>query len=381
MNESMKAVSEICDSIAKRVDRAYVFECAKKRERPEKLWRLWGETGLLAVGLPEEYGGMGGRTSEIVLAHDLLHRHGLLLGNTVTNHMVRFPLLKHGTAEQKQRYLPATATGKEYFAFAITEPDAGTNTFKIRTQAKRLANGDYILNGQKIYITGFVEANHALVVVRTAAADPVNRTSGLSLFIVDTKSEGITTTLMDIAVYLPERNYIVHFDDVVVPADNLLGNEGRGIEALFDCLNPERLLVGAMCVGLADYILNRAVEYAKVRAPFDAPIGSYQSVQHPMALAKTRIECARSMMYAAAARCDAGENISLEANMIKYLAVDAFKAAADIAMTTFGGSSVDLSQDIIPFYLLAKLFEVAPINNNVVLSFIAQQSLGLPKSY
>ncbi|MFY9326536.1 MAG: acyl-CoA dehydrogenase family protein [Georgfuchsia sp.] len=379
--EAMKAVCDICDTIIKKVDRAYVLDCARKREMPDKLWHLWADTGLLAIGLPEEYGGVGGQLSEVVLAHDLLLQAGLLMGNSVPNYMSRTPILKHGTEEQKRRYLPPTATGEAYFSYAITEPDAGTNTFKIRTKAKRQANGDYVLNGQKCFITSFAESANSLVVARTAPNDPANRTSGLSLFIVDTKSKGISSTLMDIAVYLPDRNYIVNFDDVVVPAENILGKEGRGIEALFDCLNPERLLVSAMSVGQADYVLGRAVEYAKVRAPFDAPIGSYQSVQHPMAIAKTRIEAARGMLYRAAQKYDEGKNIGLEANMVKWLTADAFKLAADCAATAFGGSFADLSQDIIPFYLLAKLGENAPVNNNIVLSFIAQQALGLPKSY
>lgn len=379
--DAMKAVRDICDTIVKKVDRAYVLECSKKRERPEKLWRLWADTGLLAIGLPEEYGGVGGRVSEVVLAHDLLLRAGLLLGNSVPNYMSRTPILKHGTEEQKQRYLPPTATGQEVFAFAITEPDAGTNTFKIRTSAKRQPSGDYLLNGQKCYITGFAEAANALVVARTAPMDPASRTSGLSLFIVDTKSKGISSTVMDIVVYLPEKNYIVNFDDVVVPAKNILGEEGKGIEALFDCLNPERLFISAQNVGEADHVLNRAVEYAKVRAPFDAPIGSYQSVQHPMAIAKMRIEAARGMLYRAAEKYDGGGNVGLEANMVKYLSSEALTEAADIAMTTFGGSSTDLSQDIIPFYLLAKVNEVTPVNNNMILNFVAQKGLGLPKSY
>jgi alkylation response protein AidB-like acyl-CoA dehydrogenase len=348
---------------------------------PEKLWRLWADTGLLAIGLPEEYGGVGGQVSEVVLAHDLLHRAGLLMPLSVPNYMVRTPLLKHGTEEQKRRYLPPTATGEAHYAFAITEPDAGTNTFKIRTNAKRQANGDYLLNGQKCFITAWDESSHALVVARTAPVDPAARTSGLSLFIVDTKSKGVSSTLMDIAIYLPEKNYVVNFDDVVVPAENLLGAEGRGIDALFDCLNPERLFMGAMNVGMADHVLGRAVEYAKVRSPFGAPIGSYQAVQHPMAIAKTRTEAARLMLYAAAAAYDEGGNVGVQTNMVKWLTADAFKAAADIAATSFGGSYADLSQDIIPFYLLAKMNENGPINNNVVLSFIAQQALGLPKSY
>ncbi|MFY9329450.1 MAG: acyl-CoA dehydrogenase family protein, partial [Georgfuchsia sp.] len=180
--EAMKAVCDICDTIIKKVDRAYILDCAKKKEMPEKLWHLWADTGLLAIGLPEEYGGVGGKVSEVVLAHDLLHRAGLLLPLSVPNYMSRTPILKHGTEAQKQRYLPPTATGEEFFAFCITEPDAGTNTFKIRTKAQRQPSGDYILNGQKCFITAWEEAAHALVVARTSPVDAAKRTSGLTLF-------------------------------------------------------------------------------------------------------------------------------------------------------------------------------------------------------
>ena len=380
-SELMQAVRDICDTISKRVDRAYVFECGRRKERPEELWKLWAETGLLGVGVPEEYGGLGGGITEVVLAHDLVHQHGLIMPETVTNHMVRHPLLKYGTEAQKQRYIPPTVTGEEFFAFAVTEPDAGTNTFKIKTAAKRQADGNYVLNGQKIYITAFAEANHALVVARTGEPDKATRSSGLSLFIIDPKWSGISTTLMDIGHYVPDKNYIVHFDDVVIPAENILGEEGRGLDALFSCLNSERLLSSGMAVGLADYSLNRGVEYAKVRAPFGQPIGAYQSIQHPMAVAKAHIEAARCLMYSACAKLDAGETAGLESNMVKLLTSEAFKAAIDITTTAHGGASMDLSQDLIPFYLLAKLQEVAPVNNNIIKSFIAQQALGLPRSY
>lgn len=381
MNDTMKAVEDICATIAKKVDRAYVLEHEKKREKPEKLWKLWADTGLLSIGLPEEYGGAGGKFTEVVYAHDLLHRQGLFLPLTIPNYMVRTPILKHGTEEQKQKYLPPTATGESFYAFAITEADAGTNTFKIRTKATRSASGDYVINGQKCFITAMDEADYALVVVRTSPPDPGARTSGLSLLIVDTKAKGISMTQMDIAMYMPEKNFVVNFDDVVVPAENLLGQEGRGIEALFDCLNPERLMMAAQAVGMADYVLNRAVEYAKVRAPFKAPIGSYQSIQHPMAIAKTRIEAARLMLYSAVQKYDTGAKVGVETNMVKFLASDAFKLATDIAATAYGGSFTDLSQDIIPFYLKAKMWENGPLNNNMVLCFIAQEALGLPKSY
>lgn len=381
MSDTRDAVREICDTIIKRVDRAYVADCGKKNILPEKLWRLWIDTGLLAMGLPEEYGGAGGSLGDLVYALDLLHREALLLPLAVPNFMSREPLLRYASDAQKRRYLPPTATGEEFFSFGITEPDSGTNTFKIKTTAIRQPDGSYLVNGQKTFQTAFVESAHCLLVARTAPYRSENRKEGISLFIVDTKLPGITATPMEIGMYLPEKNYQVYFDNVVIPGDALVGEEGRGLHILFDSLNPERLLVAAMNVGQADYVLNRAAEYAKIRAPFDTPIGAYQSIQHPMARAKTYIEAARTMLYLAAEKHDRGEPIGLEANMVKILSSEAFKMAADIAMTTFGGAGVDVSQDILPFYVAAQNNLVAPVNNQIVLSFIAEKALGLPKSY
>jgi alkylation response protein AidB-like acyl-CoA dehydrogenase len=381
MTERSEAIREICDTIIKRVDRAYVAECGRKNELPEKLWKLWIETGLLSIGLPEEYGGSGGTLSDIVLALDLLHREALLLPLAVPNFMSREPLLRHASEEQKHRYLPPTATGEEFFSFGITEPDSGTNTFKIKTTAIRQPDGTFLLNGQKTFQTAFVESAHCLLVARTSPYDPNDRKRGISLFIVDTKLPGISATKMEIGMYLPEKNYQTFFDNVVLPANALIGEEGRGLNILFDSLNPERLLVAAMNVGQADYVLKRAVDYAKERAPFDTPIGAYQSIQHPMARAKTYIEAGRTMMYLAAEKHDRGEPIGLEANMVKIVTSEAFKMAAEIAMTAFGGSGVDVSQDILPFYVGAQNNLVAPVNNQIVLSFIAEKALGLPKSY
>lgn len=381
MSDNADAIREICDSIIRRVDRSYVADCGKRNELPTKLWQMWAETGLLSIGLPEEYGGSGGHLSDIVLAMDLLHQHGLLLPLAVPNFMSREPLLRHATEEQKRRYLPPTATGEAFFSFGITEPDAGTNTFKIKTTAIRQPDGTFLLNGGKTYQTAFIESAHCLLVARTEPYDSANRTKGISLFIVDTKLPGISATPMEIGMYLPEKNYQTYFDNVVLPADALVGQEGRGLAILFDSLNPERLLVAAMNVGQADYCINRAAEYAKTRAPFDAPIGSYQSIQHPLARAKTYVEAARTMMYLAAEKHDAGHNIGVEANMVKILSSEAFKMAAEIAMTTFGGAGVDVTQDILPFYIAAQNNTVAPVNNQVVLSFIAEKVLGLPRSY
>jgi alkylation response protein AidB-like acyl-CoA dehydrogenase len=182
-------------------------------------------------------------------------------------------------------------------------------------------------------------------------------------------------------MYLPEQQYQTYFDNVVLPADALVGEEGKGLNILFSSLNSERLLVAAMNVGQADYVLKRAAEYAKVRAPFGAVIGSYQSIAHPMARAKTYVEAARLMMYQACDKHDRGESVALDVNMVKILSSEAFKMAAEIAMTTFGGAGVDVSQDILPFYIAAQNNTVAPVNNQVVLSFIAEKALGLPKCY
>ena len=381
MSETSEAVREICHSIIKRIDRGYVAECGRKNEFPKKLWDLWADTGLLGMGLPEEYGGSGGSLRDIVLAVDLLHREALLLPIAVTAFMSRELLLRHASEAQKRRYLPPTATGEEFFSFGITEPDAGTNTFKIKTTAIRQPDGTYLLNGGKTYQTAFVESAYCLLVARTSPLDKQNRTTGLSLFILDTKLPGISATQMNIGMYLPEKNYHTYFDNVRMPADALVGEEGHGLNSLFDSLNPERLLVAALNVGQADYVLNRAAEYAKVRAPFDKPIGAYQSIQHPIARAKTYVEAARTMMYLAAEKHDRGEPIGMEANMVKILSSEAFKMAAEIAMTTFGGAGVDVTQDILPFYIAAQNNTVAPVNNQIVLSYIAEKMYGLPKAY
>lgn len=347
-NDLCRSIKETCDVIARKFDRAQLYAYARKNERCEPLWRLWADTGLLGVGVPEEFGGLGGGLTEAVLVHDLMCRRGLMMLETITNHMVRHTLLAHGTGAQKQRYIPPTLTGEAFFSFAITEADAGTNTFAIKTGAKKNESGDFVLNGQKAYITAFLESNHAVVVTRTGDLTS-ERASGLSLLIVDPKSPGISATAMDIGLYMPERHYIVHFDDVIVPKENLIGQEGRGLEALFACLNSERLLAAGKSIGLADYALSHA---------------------------------ARCFMYDACGKVDNGEgDVGLQANMVKLLTNEAYKAATDITMTAFGGSAADLSQDLIPFYLHAKLMEAGPVNNNILKSQIAEKALGLPRSY
>ena len=319
--------------------------------------------------------------TDLASAIDWLGQDGLFLGNVVPNFMSRIPLVKYGTDAQKKTLLPGTASGDVLFSFAITEPDAGTNTFKIRSTAIEQEDGSYVLNGTKHYITGFADSTHCLVVARTQPYDAENRTRGISLFLIDPKSDGISATQMDLGIHLAERNYVVNFDGVSLPADSMLGSDGKGLNVMFDCLNPERMMVTAANIGQAEYVLKRAVDHANTRAPFDTPIGAYQSVQHPMAIAKVNIEAARALLYKATELYSAGGEVGLDANMAKYLSSVAYSQAANAAATVFGGGFADMGQDIIPFFLQAKLNEVAPVNNNIVLSHIAQNALNLPKSY
>jgi acyl-CoA dehydrogenase len=381
MSENLDAIRQLCTDIAKRVDRAYMAAQGRKSEPADRLMDLWVETGLLGIALPEEYGGIGGDMTDLAHAIDWLAQDGLFLGNVVPNFMSRIPLIKYGTQEQKDSILPGTANGKAVFSFAITEPDAGTNTFKIRTTAIKQADGGYVLNGTKHFITGFTDSTHCLVVARTEPYDEARRTRGITLFLIDPNSEGISATQMDIGIHLPEKNFVVSFDDVRLPAGSVLGEEGNGLGAMFDCLNPERMMVTAANVGQADYVLNKAAEYARNRAPFDVPIGSYQSVQHPMAVAKVNIEAARALLYKATALFDEGGEVGLDANMAKYLSSTSYVQATNAAAMAYGGGFADMEQDIIPFFLQAKLNELAPVNNNIVLSHIAQNALKLPKSY
>lgn len=381
MSEVLDDIRQVCDDIIKRIDRKHVADAGRANEVPQKLWDAWAETGLLGIGLPEEYGGIGGDITDLVHAIDWQASAGLNLQSAIPNFMSRIPVVKYGSDEQRKEILPATATGESRFSFAITEADAGSNTFKIRTTALKQEDGSYRLSGTKYYITGFLESEWCLVVARTSPYDPDNRTKGISVFLVRPDSPGIAASPMDIGIHKAEKQYSILFEDVVLPAGSMLGPDGAGLSVLFDCLNPERLIVAAINIGSADYVLKKAAEYASHRAPFDVPIGSYQAVQHPLAAAKANTEAARAYLYKTAAAYDRGERVGIEASTTKYLASMAISQATNASANVYGGGFADMDTDIIGFFLQAKLSELGPVNNSIVLSQIAQKSLGLPRSY
>ena len=295
--------------------------------------------------------------------------------------MGAIPIAKYGTEEQKRRYLPALADGSKKFCFGITEPDAGSNTFKIRTLARR--DGDhYMLNGQKAFISGVDDADYLMVVARTSPPDQVaDKREGISLFIVYTKAPGFTAHKMDTRILIPERQFQLFFDDVRIPVGDRLGSEGEGLKVMFDALNPERISVGAMACGLGRYALNKAVEYARERKVFDKPIGAHQGLSHPMAIAKTHLELASLMTNHAARIFDEGGNAGMYANMAKYAAAEAGIEAVDLAMQVHGGSGFTGEVDLITLWPLVRLMRTAPVSREMILNYIAEHVLGLPRSY
>jgi acyl-CoA dehydrogenase len=380
--EESEFIRDFVRQLTAKYDRRYWVERAAQDKPIDEMWRELGRAGYLGVTVPEEYGGTGLSLSRLAVLMEELANHGvptffLVVGTA----MGAIPIAKYGTEAQKRRYLPPMADGSEKFCFAITEPDAGTNSFRIRTIARR--DGDhYVLNGQKVFISGVDQAEHMLVVARTTPADQVkDKREGMSLFIVDPKAPGVELNRMDTRVLMPEHQFQVFFEDVRIPRDNLVSEEGKGLQAIFDALNPERVMTAAMVVGLGRFALDKAVEYAKTRKVFNVPIGAHQGLAHPMAIAKTELELASLMMHHAAHVFDAGGNAAPYANMAKYAAAEAGIKAVDVAMQVHGGSGFTGEVDIITLWPVVRLIRTAPVSSEMVLNYIGEHVLGLPRSY
>jgi hypothetical protein len=289
-------------------------------------------------------------------------------------------IARFGTDAQKQHWLPRLATGSSIMAFGITEPDAGSNSHKLTTVAVR--DGDaWVLNGRKIYISGVDEAEAVLIVGRTADA----KTGKLrpALFVVPADAPGFSYRPLEMDIVAPEKQYLLFLDDVRLPADALVGDETAALQQLFAGLNPERIMASAMAVGSARYALDRAVSYAKERVVWNAPIGAHQGLAHPLAQVKIELELARLMMQKAAALYDAGDDMAAgeAANMAKYAAAEAGVRTVDQAIQTLGGSSMTREFGLAAMLANVRTTRIAPVSREMILNFVAQYSLGLPKSY
>ncbi|MGW1495499.1 acyl-CoA dehydrogenase family protein [Streptomyces sp. NBC_00191] len=347
----------------------------------EQLWAEAAKLGYLGVNLPEEHGGGGGGMAELSIVLEELGSAGCpLLMMVVSPAICGTVIARFGTPEQKHKWLPGLADGSLTMAFGITEPDAGSNSHRITTTARRDGDG-WVLTGRKVFISGVDIADATLIVGRTEDA----RTGKLKpcLFIVPRDAEGFQRTQIDMELQAQEKQFELTLDNVALPADALVGDEDAGLLQLFAGLNPERIMTAAFAIGMGRYALARAIDYAKTRQVWKEPIGAHQAIAHPLAQAHIELELARLMMQKAAALYDAGDDIGAgeAANMAKYAAGEACVKAVDQAVHTLGGNGLTREYGLASLITAARVARIAPVSREMILNYVSHQSLGLPKSY
>lgn len=359
----------------------YYQKCSATGEPMQQLWDELGRNGYLGLNVAEEYGGSGaGLTQQAIVSEELAAGGCPELAMVLSQGIAGSVFGRHGTDEQKQQYLPGIASGAKKFVFALTEPDAGSNSHNVSTTATRDGD-DYIVKGTKYYISGIDHCDHFLLVARTGTDEKTGR-GLLTLLVVDPDVEGLTRELIPTALSAPERQFTLYFDNVRIPADRVVGEVDKGLVPLFDGLNPERVLSAVICTGIARYAIDKACRYVKERTVWGTtPIGSYQAVQHPLAAAKIELEAARGMTWKAAALYDAGLPAGEAANMAKYLASKAGHHALDTAIQVHGGNGLALEYGLADLWSIVRLQQIAPVSSEMVLNHIAQHTLGLPRSY
>lgn len=379
--ELVESVFAAVDGVLAVCPRSLYLQRARERAHAPELWGALVAADLLSIGIPEKRGGAGGGLTGCTAVMEALARVGVPPLQYSLTAFCREAVLRHGTERQIEQHVLPTMRGERRFCLGVTEPEAGTNSFAARTVARPTGGGGYRISGQKVYISAADESDHILLLARTApAGQPVSRRSGFGLFVVDLSSPGIELRRMDIEWHAPEYQYEVFLDDVEVGAEALIGEEGLGFDNLLSCLNSERVTIAAWALGLGHYALEKAVDYAKVRAPFGTPIGAHQAVAHPLALAKAEMEAARQLMYSAAAEYDNGLDAGALANMAKLLASRAALGAVEAAIQTHGGSAFVFETDIVTLWPMIRILQIAPLNNESVLNYIAERMLGLPRS-
>jgi len=362
----------------------------RRKEFPEVIWNAISEAGLLGALLPEEYGGTNMGLLAATLAMEEMASHGF--GNEIfmLTTMAACCILRNGTDELKKRFLPEIASGKLRSAFAVTEPDAGSNAFRIKTLARK--EGDvYKITGQKVFITGIDHVHYMLLVCRTTSLEDAKKQGmpkefGFSLFMVDVKNtKGLEASPIPSHGIPGATQFMLYMEDMEVPAENLVGQENAGAMALFNTLNPERIITAGAALGIVDHVTKKSVDYAKERKLFgDRPIASYQALQHPLAECKIESEAVRLITYKAAWAFDQGWNpgqVGIWANMAKYLAAELAIKAVDRAIQTHGGYGFSEEYGIIQFWEAARLMRTAPISKEMILNFVGEHVLNMPRAY
>ncbi len=382
VQEARQSIREEVRRLCQDFPDAYWQDVDKHEKYPKEFVDALTVSGYLAALIPEEYGGAGlGITEASIILEEINHCGG----NSGACHAQMYTmgtLLRHGTPEQKKRYMPAIASGElRLQAFAVTEPNAGSETTRIETRAVR--EGDkYIVNGQKIFISRAKQSDLMLLLARTTPYEELkDKTQGLSVFVVDMRNVKGKLDIQPLDIMVNHHTTTVWFEDVEIPVENRIGDEGKGFRYIIDGWNAERILVSAEAIGDGRWFVERASKYSSERVVFGRPIGANQGIQFPIAKAYAHVEAADLMRYAAAAKFDRGEKCGPEANMAKLLSSEAAWEAADVCMSTYGGYGFARDYDIERKFRETRLLVAAPVSNNMVLAFLGQNVLGMPKSY
>ncbi len=362
-----------------RFGRKYFQDVVARDEQPVALWKELAANGYLGAHVSERYGGSGGGLGDLNIVIEETAAQGCPLLSLVILSIVAPIIEAHGSDELKAEWLPALCSGERRMAFAITEPDAGSNTHRITTSVRRQGNG-WVLKGTKYWTSAIDESQAVLVVARDGEPDERGR-APLSLFVVPTDSPGITLNRIDAALKSPEKQFIVFFDDVKLDEKALIGARGQGLKQVFVGLNPERVSAAAVNNGISRYALAKATEYATTRAVWKTPIGAHQGVSHPLAESYIAVQAARLLTARAAQLFDAGEDAAEAANMAKFAAAEASLKALDQAIQVHGGNGLSNEYGLADLWFIARLHKTAPVSREMILNHVALHSLGLPKSY
>ena len=384
MQEIYPEIREAVTKLCARYPGEYWRELDRERAYPTAFVQALTDSGFLSILIPEDYGGSGLGISAAAAVLEEIQNAGCNGGACHAQMYTMGTVLRHGSDAQKQNYLPKIAAGElRLQAFGVTEPSSGSNTLGLRTFAKKTEDGSYIVNGQKVWTSRAEHSDLMLLLARTTPKDQVEkRTDGLSVFLVDMRAAlGNGLEIRPIRTMINHSTTEIFFDNLQIPADALIGVEGKGFRYILDGMNAERILISSECIGDARWFIRRATEYANERQVFDRPIGKNQGIQFPIAQAYAATQAAALMCAQAAERFDNAQPCAEQANLAKLLASEASWQAADMCMQTFGGYSFAEEYDVERKFREARLYRIAPVSNNLVLSYIAEHVLGLPRSY
>jgi acyl-CoA dehydrogenase len=383
LTSDQQAIREGVAELCRTFPGEYWRELDRESAYPGEFVAALTEGGWLAALIPEEYGGMGLGLGDAALILQEINHQGCNSGACHAQMYIMGTILRHGSEEQKQRYLPAIAAGElRLQAFGVTEPDAGSNTLALRTRAEHRPGGGWLVNGQKIWTSRFAHSDLMLLLARTSTpAAAERRTGGLSTFLVDLRAAGGAIDARPIRTLMNHATVELFIKDLELPEDALVGEEGQGFSYILDGMNAERILIAAECIGDGHWFVERASAYARERVVFDRPIGQNQGVQFPLARAHAAVCAAELMTYAAAGLFEAGQPCGPEANMAKLLASEASWDAANACLSTHGGFGFAEEYDVERKFRENRLYMSAPIHNNLILAYLGQHVLGMPKSY